>query len=833
MKRTLLLLCSLSLFACSGGSNSDNGDGGPQGVLRSKMPEPGPNVASTPRFHPTCQMRQHDATLRSAQTKLPWELHGRLREVSSLSPADFVDSTGFSTRRRALAIRLPLSPSAYEPGCSDGSREGFLSLPHYPDIAACAGGDMGLTHIDSPEANAHCAPGWHVCSPARDAADAAIVGSITYEEAILPEDCFAYNAAQNGNSCIPCTGDPGARQMAGVGKDCIGGTYDPNGSGCTADGRLDSYNAEGTMGLACGGTLADGVVCCNSQSGSGSTPADCPMSAPGQRDVRSVNNCQDTCVVRPSSCNQQVWPDGYPVHCSRDGFEWACLEGATCDMTTPIDFYVMLYTPDVYCIFDPDPCPAEFPDLCGTVCCRFGATCLADAYCMNACPPDFPAECRADGLFSGCCVEDRDCGWGCSCPSGTRGCFGNCCSGDHFCRDGACYSSSCDPDSDHPHRCADHCCQYMADCLVPTPPGTCGCPPDLPQECGDFCCSSGSTCDNGTCTPPCGGDYTVECQTADGDLLCCLDGATCEADGCSCPPDLPVECDQWCAEAGSQYITGGCFIPECGYGLLCGELCCDGVDCIQPGECGCPEGYPVPCGDMCCLDNCSCDPLDCTNGCSGDFPDYCATGWSGPECCRAGAECSAPGGCACPGDYPVYCDQYCCPDRTRCNNDDCLPYSCPADYPVDCGDFTCCPEDTECLPGDLCSCPDDYPVECDFLCCPQGWICGQPDPTGIRYCEKPPDPNGEKCPGGWKGSTRSYGAVGMSDPCRYVGELDVCITKEMYEQGTGLPFPPSCAPDGTTGCINNAGVLVKPCCPGLTCRYRDDCGGPGNGQCKQ
>ena len=83
------------------------------------------------------------------------------------------------------------------------------------------------------------------------------------------------------------------------------------------------------------------------------------------------------------------------------------------------------------------------------------------------------------------------------------------------------------------------------------------------------------------------------------------------------------------------------------------------------------------------------------------------------------------------------------------------------------------------------------------------------------------------------GSTRSCGAVGISDECTCLGETNVCITRTMYEEGTGLPFPPSCAADGTTGCLSGQGILVNPCCPGLTCVYRDRCGGVSNGICKE
>ena len=94
--------------------------------------------------------------------------------------------------------------------------------------------------------------------------------------------------------------------------------------------------------------------------------------------------------------------------------------------------------------------------------------------------------------------------------------------------------------------------------------------------------------------------------------------------------------------------------------------------------------------------------------------------------------------------------------------------------------------------------------------------------------------SGGTCAGGWMGSTASWGALGSFDACTQTGTLSTCITQTDFENGTGLPFPSACSPDGASGCINaETGTLMHPCCAGSACVYRTRCGGTGavNGSC--
>ena len=58
------------------------------------------------------------------------------------------------------------------------------------------------------------------------------------------------------------------------------------------------------------------------------------------------------------------------------------------------------------------------------------------------------------------------------------------------------------------------------------------------------------------------------------------------------------------------------------------------------------------------------------------------------------------------------------------------------------------------------------------------------------------------------------------------GVPDTCITDAEYRSIFGTGLPAMCAPQGTTGCMDGQkGALVKPCCPGLSCKVGSVCGG--------
>lgn len=84
-------------------------------------------------------------------------------------------------------VAVPLSGSPVEMGCADGTREGFLSLVTWPDVAACGGGWQVPGMVGStPQCNQTagdsssnpagvgcaaadlCAVSWHVCASASE-----------------------------------------------------------------------------------------------------------------------------------------------------------------------------------------------------------------------------------------------------------------------------------------------------------------------------------------------------------------------------------------------------------------------------------------------------------------------------------------------------------------------------------------------------------------------------------------------------------------------------------------------------------------------------------------
>ncbi len=83
--------------------------------------------------------------------------------------------------------------------------------------------------------------------------------------------------------------------------------------------------------------------------------------------------------------------------------------------------------------------------------------------------------------------------------------------------------------------------------------------------------------------------------------------------------------------------------------------------------------------------------------------------------------------------------------------------------------------------------------------------------------------------GGGSGGTGGGACLAASSasctPLGTSGVTSTCISPADYTAQTGLQLPPTCAAEGTTGCLNDRGTLVKPCCPGLTCRAGNACGG--------
>jgi hypothetical protein len=149
-----------------------------------------------------------------------------------------------------------------EPGCADGSREGFVDTARFPRVAACGGTFTGF--IDEASARALCAAGWHVCRGGD-------VRTVAAADARGFDGCFAYDAAQDcgycSATCRGIVGDPRAAcgvadaitdaDMAGMGRACS--DYGASTATCLADGRIDA--STNTFGCRFDPRLA-GVVCC-------------------------------------------------------------------------------------------------------------------------------------------------------------------------------------------------------------------------------------------------------------------------------------------------------------------------------------------------------------------------------------------------------------------------------------------------------------------------------------------------------------------------------------------------------------------------------------------
>ena len=104
-------------------------------------------------------------------------------------------------------------------------------------------------------------------------------------------------------------------------------------------------------------------------------------------------------------------------------------------------------------------------------------------------------------------------------------------------------------------------------------------------------------------------------------------------------------------------------------------------------------------------------------------------------------------------------------------------------------------------------------------------VANNPVTLPVTIAPPPDSGNGsgsDTCPGGLLVSTLACSPLGNGGASPY------CLTAAEYTGATGNPLPAACFPSGTTGCQSEsgptAGVLVKPCCPGLTCRIGSACG---------
>ena len=105
-------------------------------------------------------------------------------------------------------VRFSILSSAFiclDIGCADGSAEGLESKV---GIAACMGSWEGHIH----NSGGLCAVGWKLCGWD----DAKLLGTLKWDESISLEGCFAYNAAQEGGMCEPCSDDPKQVRFKGL-----------------------------------------------------------------------------------------------------------------------------------------------------------------------------------------------------------------------------------------------------------------------------------------------------------------------------------------------------------------------------------------------------------------------------------------------------------------------------------------------------------------------------------------------------------------------------------------------------------------------------------------
>ena len=211
----------------------------------------------------------------------------------------------------------------------------------------------------------------------------------------------------------------------------------------------------------------------------------------------------------------------------------------------------------------------------------------------------------------------------------------------------------------------------------------------------------------------CGKTSTEECLAR---YVCCIDDYCCEpcVDPDVCTPDCPPGTDGCCCEGKICNAGGTCeddpsscvdpdvCTPDCPPGT--DGCCCEGKICNAGGMCVCPDCLEPLCGDdgTCCTDGISetCNEGICVACVTGGQPD--------------GVTCEVKK--ADPVMYPPCCYPNQCKDIGK-----------PGSSKSKCGCDSCNP-----APGDDCTFGYDY------VCCPNGNICGNDDtcvPSGGPGCE--------------------------------------------------------------------------------------------------
>jgi len=454
-----------------------------------------------------------------------------------------------------LAALMSVPAIAAESGCADGTREALTDPQRFPDIAACAGTWAG--HVS----NAHhlCGPGWNVCSSNFDIAK---LMTITFDDAVAVDGCFAFNAAQDNFSCIPCTGAPLAHDMGGIGTGCHAGARSPSGS-CITGGRIDVLSpSEVTPATACqfAPGVTTGVLCCVSQCGNG-------MLDPGEE-------CDDGNLDAGDCCSPTCQFEEAGTLCRPSAGE--CDPAETCtgaSGTCPVDAKSRSGTP---CSDDGNPCTTDLCDGIRAACVHAAGN--ARTVCRPSAGECDPEE-KCTGA-SGTCPVDAKLQSGTPCSDDGSPCTTDLCDGIHA----ACM---------HAAGNAGTVCRPSAGvCDVAEACGgtTATCPPDrfessstvcrpAASECevADFCPGDGPDCTMAKTTPGAKYDETLQLQCPGS---CAVEMLIAERLTCveanrdafrSCVDDCP-------GFAGRCTITRDC-VNKCR-----DELTLGGEECIQSFE---------------------------------------------------------------------------------------------------------------------------------------------------------------------------------------------------------------------------------------------------------
>jgi hypothetical protein len=131
------------------------------------------------------------------------------------------------------------TPNVPDPGCADGSREGFQDMSRYPGIAACSGGWSvpGVTRDDlvptcgrasgNDGANKEgtgcsaadlCAAGWHVCKGKGEVAARAPSGCADAVPPGTPDKAYFFAIYQHSEMNTVCTDASGDNDVFGCGN---------------------------------------------------------------------------------------------------------------------------------------------------------------------------------------------------------------------------------------------------------------------------------------------------------------------------------------------------------------------------------------------------------------------------------------------------------------------------------------------------------------------------------------------------------------------------------------------------------------------------------------